>query len=273
MYPWGRCDFSLDISLDISLTHQQIDRTFLCHMPLTSNRKLTSDQCFFLNRNFRLGHPENYLFPLSKTIFSRSKYPRNILFNFESRSAGERRRGAWVGTSLQQSRLAQSHGYQRCTAMFSLLQSTTCGIQSIEPRWSIPGICLWRSRVSYTTASITKCWTTSLISTGTTISIPPFVRRGVMFPVHRVRMASSHPLPKSLICLTGWVTLRCSGICIAQFAGCFVLNLDLMLLLCKTEPKWGAQYWMSWCKCREHTDVALARSIDYWPLVNPECMS
>ena len=34
----------------------------------------------------RLGHHENYLFSLSKKIFTRSKYPKVILFNFENRS-------------------------------------------------------------------------------------------------------------------------------------------------------------------------------------------
>ena len=32
---------------------------------------------------YRLAHPENYLFSLSKRILSESKYPRKILFNFE----------------------------------------------------------------------------------------------------------------------------------------------------------------------------------------------
>ena len=36
--------------------------------------------------NYRLAHPENYLFLLSKKIFSGSKYPKNILFTFEKGS-------------------------------------------------------------------------------------------------------------------------------------------------------------------------------------------
>ena len=44
---------------------------------------LTSYQCFFLSRNYRLGHPENYLFLLSKNLFTGSKYPKNKLINFE----------------------------------------------------------------------------------------------------------------------------------------------------------------------------------------------
>ena len=36
--------------------------------------------------NYRLAHPENYLFLLSKEIFSGSKYQKNILFNFEKGS-------------------------------------------------------------------------------------------------------------------------------------------------------------------------------------------
>ena len=45
-------------------------------------------QCFFLpfQPNHRLAHPENYLFLLSIKIFSGSKYPKNILFNFEKGS-------------------------------------------------------------------------------------------------------------------------------------------------------------------------------------------
>ena len=35
---------------------------------------------------YRLSHPENYLFSSSNKIFSGSKYPKNILFNFEKRS-------------------------------------------------------------------------------------------------------------------------------------------------------------------------------------------
>ena len=36
--------------------------------------------------NYRLAHPDNYLFLLSKKIFSGSKYPKHILFNFEKGS-------------------------------------------------------------------------------------------------------------------------------------------------------------------------------------------
>ena len=36
--------------------------------------------------NYRSGHPENYLFSLSKKIFSGSKYPKIKLFNFEKGS-------------------------------------------------------------------------------------------------------------------------------------------------------------------------------------------
>ena len=38
---------------------------------------------------YQLGHPENYLFSLSKDIFSGSEYPRTFLFNFENRSTGQ----------------------------------------------------------------------------------------------------------------------------------------------------------------------------------------
>ena len=38
---------------------------------------------------YRLGHPENYLFTLSKKLFSGSKYLKNILFYFENRSTAD----------------------------------------------------------------------------------------------------------------------------------------------------------------------------------------
>ena len=38
--------------------------------------------------NYRLAHPKNYLFLLSRKMFSGSKYPKNILFNFEKGSTG-----------------------------------------------------------------------------------------------------------------------------------------------------------------------------------------
>ena len=37
---------------------------------------------------YRLGHPENYLFVLSKKIFTGSKYPKINLFNFEKNFTG-----------------------------------------------------------------------------------------------------------------------------------------------------------------------------------------
>ena len=37
---------------------------------------------------YRLGHPQNYLFLLSKKIFSGSKYPKKTSFHFENRSTG-----------------------------------------------------------------------------------------------------------------------------------------------------------------------------------------
>ena len=44
---------------------------------------------------YRLAHPENYLFSLSKNIFSGSKYPKKILFNFEKRSTGHVQVRTW----------------------------------------------------------------------------------------------------------------------------------------------------------------------------------
>ena len=38
---------------------------------------------------YRLSHPEKYLFSLYNKIFSGSKYPKNILFNFEKRNTGK----------------------------------------------------------------------------------------------------------------------------------------------------------------------------------------
>ena len=38
---------------------------------------------------YRLGHPENHLLSLSKKMLSGSKYPKNVLFNFENRTNKE----------------------------------------------------------------------------------------------------------------------------------------------------------------------------------------
>ena len=43
----------------------------------------------FIQPNHQLGHLEKCLFSLSKKIFFGSKYPRNILINFETRSSHE----------------------------------------------------------------------------------------------------------------------------------------------------------------------------------------
>ena len=43
---------------------------------------------FFYEPKYGLGHPENHLFLFSKKLFSGSKYPTNISFNFEQGSTG-----------------------------------------------------------------------------------------------------------------------------------------------------------------------------------------
>ena len=51
-------------------------------------RQHTTQSVLIFQPKYRLGQPETYLFPLYKKIFSGSKYPKNILFNFEKGSTG-----------------------------------------------------------------------------------------------------------------------------------------------------------------------------------------
>ena len=51
-----------------------------------AKRNASSPVVFFFWPKRRLGHPEKYLFSLSKTLFSASKYPKSILFHSENRS-------------------------------------------------------------------------------------------------------------------------------------------------------------------------------------------
>ena len=46
---------------------------------------LSHNQCFFFSRNMGQVTPIKNVFSLSKKIFSGSKYPKNIVFNFENR--------------------------------------------------------------------------------------------------------------------------------------------------------------------------------------------
>ena len=63
------------------------------HMSFGFENKITDSQAWWtvlpFRPNDRLAHPENYLFLLSRKIFSWSKYPINILFNFEKGSTGD----------------------------------------------------------------------------------------------------------------------------------------------------------------------------------------
>ena len=61
---------------------------------------IQSEAVLFFWTKYRLGHPENYLFLLSKNIFSGSKYPKNIKFNFENRRTGLWQSTGWVGLIL-----------------------------------------------------------------------------------------------------------------------------------------------------------------------------
>ena len=54
---------------------------------------------------YRLGHPENYLFSLFKKIFSGSKYPKNILFNFEKRCTTYNVNTTYSNASLSRTRV------------------------------------------------------------------------------------------------------------------------------------------------------------------------
>ena len=70
-----------------------------------SDHRIQSYQQCFPQPKYRLGHPENQLFLLSKKIFSGSKYPKNNIFKFEYRSTDYQCR-AWF-ESLR--------GYLQCT--------------------------------------------------------------------------------------------------------------------------------------------------------------
>ena len=50
--------------------------------------ELKSGTVVIFGPKYQSTHPENYLFSLSKKIFSGSKYPKNSFFNFEKRSTG-----------------------------------------------------------------------------------------------------------------------------------------------------------------------------------------
>ena len=62
------------------------------HLLLETNALLLngdmSGPVIFLQPEYQSGHPENYLFSLSKKIFSGSKYPKNSFFNFEKGRTG-----------------------------------------------------------------------------------------------------------------------------------------------------------------------------------------
>ena len=53
----------------------------------TCQKHMCNTVKFFLPK-YRLGHPENYLFLSCKKLFLGSKYPTNILFNFEKNFTG-----------------------------------------------------------------------------------------------------------------------------------------------------------------------------------------
>ena len=57
------------------------------HKLRTVESKIGCKFCLFMLRD-RSGHPEYYLFSLSKTLVVGSKHPTNILLNFEYKSTG-----------------------------------------------------------------------------------------------------------------------------------------------------------------------------------------
>ena len=56
------------------------------HIAVPGVRSGTAQSVLLFQPKYRLDHPENYLFLLSKIIISGSKYPTKILFIFEKRS-------------------------------------------------------------------------------------------------------------------------------------------------------------------------------------------
>ena len=53
------------------------------------NAALGSRTVLLFQPNYRLIHPETYLFSLSKNLFTGSKHPEHILLNFENRSSDQ----------------------------------------------------------------------------------------------------------------------------------------------------------------------------------------
>ena len=51
--------------------------------------ELASATVVLFQQKYWLGHPENYLFSISKKLFVGSKYPKNKLFDFDHRSVGD----------------------------------------------------------------------------------------------------------------------------------------------------------------------------------------
>ena len=64
-------------------------RTIFISMTSEMQRNNKWGSLLLFKPKYRSGHTENYLFSLSKNIFSGWKYPKNILFEFENRSTDE----------------------------------------------------------------------------------------------------------------------------------------------------------------------------------------
>ena len=97
----------------------------------------------FFSPKYRLGHPENYLCLLSKKIFSGSKYPKNILFNFEKGSTVQHVFNACellLKTVRKLSHKGSRNvvlwgklGYQACNLLQNTLTSLCCGVSVFDP--------------------------------------------------------------------------------------------------------------------------------------------
>ena len=76
-------NITIEMNVMINISHHRNS----LYNPYQFRMKTNSDSSVLLFQpKYRLGHPENYLFLLSKKVFTGSKYAKNKLINFEKRN-------------------------------------------------------------------------------------------------------------------------------------------------------------------------------------------
>ena len=85
-----RSEYGLDTKMPIAYLTFLVALSSCASQQMNVHRMRTvwNSSVLPLKPNLRLGHPENYLFSLSKKILFESKYPKNILFIVEKGSTG-----------------------------------------------------------------------------------------------------------------------------------------------------------------------------------------